>query len=130
MDIIRLDDIPGMKFPAGRHTKVLIGPGSKEAERFVVGYATIYPGGKVPLHSHGNEEVYTILQGSGIMQMGEEKRVVTAISSVYIPSDVPHSLMNQSEKDLVMMFVYSPAGWVDHWTQEAENHPEDQKNSP
>ena len=54
---------------------------------------------------------------------------MTAISSVYIPADVSHSLMNQSEQELAMMFVYSPAGWVDHWTQETEKGPDDQQNS-
>ena len=120
MEIIKLEDVLGTKFPAGRHTRVLIGPGSKEAKNFVIGYVVIYPGGRVPLHSHEKEEVYTILQGTGIMEVGEEAKEITAVSSVYVPCSVPHSLTNKGERDIVMTFVYSPAGLVDHWMEESE----------
>lgn len=120
MEVINLEDVSGTEFPAGRLTRVIIGPGSKEARNFVMGYVTIFPQGKVPLHSHKNEEVYTIIQGSGIMKVGKETQRVSAVSSIYIPSNVPHSLVNEGQEDLVMIFVYSPAGVMDHWDEESK----------
>lgn len=120
MKIARLEDIEGMVFPTGRTTRVLIGPGSVEADRFVQGYVVIRPGGSVPMHSHDNEEVYTILEGSGRITVGDEKQEVSAICSIYLPPGQAHSLVNTGNEDLTMMFVYSPAGLVDHWADELE----------
>ena len=45
MDIINVADVGGTEFPAGRRTRVLVGPDAPlEAERFVMGHVTIYPG--------------------------------------------------------------------------------------
>jgi mannose-6-phosphate isomerase-like protein (cupin superfamily) len=83
-----------------------------------MGNVTIFPGGSVPLHHHEQEEVYTVLAGEGMMTIGAEQRPMTAGSSVYIPSGSEHSLANTGTENLIMMFVYAPAGVVDHWAQE------------
>jgi quercetin dioxygenase-like cupin family protein len=68
LKINNIDFVKGTDFPAGRHTRVLVGPGAQiEAQNFVMGHVTIYPGGCVPLHSHEQEEVYLILSGEGLI---------------------------------------------------------------
>lgn len=112
-------EIAGEKFPAGRLTKVVVGPNSKvTAENFVQGYVTIYPGGSVPEHRHANEEVYTIISGRGEMMVNGQTETLEAGSAVYIPPGQAHSLTNNSDQDLIMIFVYSPANIVDHWEEE------------
>jgi mannose-6-phosphate isomerase-like protein (cupin superfamily) len=118
MDKIRIDDIEGEKFPAGRWTRVITGDDKIKPERFMMGYVVIYPGGKVPEHEHENEEVYTVLKGQGEMVIGDNRQSISAMSAVYIPPGSPHSLINTGEEDLEMMFVYAPATIVDHWEQE------------
>jgi mannose-6-phosphate isomerase-like protein (cupin superfamily) len=118
MNMVKLADIAGDKFPAGRWTRVITGEGKITANGFMMGYVVIYPGGKVPMHEHENEEVYTVLKGSGEMHIGSEVQKMEAISSVYVPSGQPHSLVNTGSEDLEMMFVYHPATIVDHWAQE------------
>ena len=118
MDIIKLVDIEGEKFPAGRWTRVLTGEGKIKPEKFMMGFVVIYPGGKVPLHEHENEEVYTVLKGAGEMTIGDSVRSISAVSAVYIPPGLPHSLVNTGREELEMMFVYAPATVVDHWAQE------------
>jgi quercetin dioxygenase-like cupin family protein len=120
MQIVTLDQAPTMEFPANRTTRIMLGPGGVEAENFVVGYVVMKPGGKVPLHTHANEEAYTIIQGSGLMTVGDETQEMRAVSTVHIPPDLPHSLENTGKGELTMMFVYSPAGLVDHWAEEME----------
>ena len=69
MDIINVADVGGVEFPAGRRTRVLVGPDAPlEAERFVMGHVTIFPGGSVPIHSHEQEEVYFIIEGEGSIE--------------------------------------------------------------
>ncbi len=120
MNTVKIDDIQGEKFPAGRWTRVITGEGKIQPDGFMMGYVIIYPGGKVPLHEHENEEVYTVLKGKGKMTVGEETKVLAAKSSVYIAPNLPHSLENTGEDDLEMMFVYAPATIVDHWAQEKD----------
>lgn len=119
MSKINLNDIEGMRFPTGRHTRVLIGADSPvQAENFTMGYVKIDPQGSVPKHEHHQEEVYYIVDGSGTIELGDDISEVTAGTAVYIPSNTPHELVNTGSVEMVMMFVYSPAGVVDHWDEE------------
>jgi len=119
MEKINLSEIEGMRFPTGRHTRVLIGADSPvQAEHFTMGYVKIDPEGSVPKHEHEQEEVYYIVEGNGTIELGGEVSEIEAGSAVYIPSNIPHELVNTGTEEMVMMFVYSPAGVVDHWDEE------------
>lgn len=121
MDIVNIADIEGMKFPAGRHTRVMVGPQAPlEAERFVMGHVTIYPGGSVPLHSHQQEEVYYIVAGQGKIAVDEECRDVQAGDCIYLRPHSNHRLSNTSADDMVMMFCYAPKTVAEHWAQEMQ----------
>lgn len=121
MKINNIFDITGTKFPAGRLTRVMVGPGAPvEAEGFVMGYVTIFPQGSVPLHRHHQEEVYVILRGTGKMHVNDETADVKAGDYIYIDSDSTHLLENTSNEDMIMLFCYSPKGIVEHWQKELE----------
>ena len=120
MKTIKLSEIEGKRFPAGRWTRLLAGPDSLPAENFVVGYSTQFPGGGIPRHEHHNEELYVCLSGKVEMSVGEETTVLEPVSAVYIPPNVPHALKNVAEGESVILFIYSPAGLVDHWRQEMD----------
>lgn len=121
MKINNIFDITGTKFPAGRLTRVMVGPGAPvEAEGFVMGYVTIFPQGSVPLHRHHQEEVYVILRGNGKMHVNDETADVKAGDYIYIDSDSTHLLENTSNEDMIMLFCYSPKGIVEHWQEELE----------
>jgi len=119
MPVFHLKDIEGTKFPAGRLTRVLAGPGAPfEPEHFVVGYVTIYPGGSVPGHTHSQEEIYFIVRGNGVIEIDGEETPVAADSYAAILPGQKHSLRNAGNKDLIMLFCYAPKGIVEHWKQE------------
>jgi quercetin dioxygenase-like cupin family protein len=121
MKLIHLDEIAPSVFPTGRKTKVMIGSGSPvQAERFVMGRVEIEPGGKVPMHSHEQEEVYYIVSGKGDIQLGQEQSPVHEGCAVYIPPNVEHELRNTGTAHMVMIFVYAPGGVVSHWQEEME----------
>jgi quercetin dioxygenase-like cupin family protein len=123
MQTISLKDIPGDTFPSGRHTRVFIGAQSRlQAHNFVSGFVIIEPNGTVPLHDHEQEEVYYILKGKGEMMVDGETQLMEGVSSVYIPSNVKHTLKNIGSEELHMLFVYSPAGVVSHWQEEKKGH--------
>jgi len=121
MPLFHIHDAPGMKFPAGRLTRVLAGPGAPtEPDNFVLGHVTIYPGGEVPRHAHSQEEVYFIVSGQGIIELdGEETAVGPGNYAAILPGQ-SHSLRNTAKEDMVMLFCYAPKGIVEHWKQELE----------
>lgn len=118
MNIVKLEDIGGMTFPAGRKTRVLTGKDLLPTENFTAGYVVIQPKGSIPLHSHPNEELYIILKGTGRMRVRSEEKEVQAISAVYIEPNAEHLLQNTGEDEMNLIFVFSPPGRVDHWTEE------------
>jgi len=121
MKVNNIFDVKGTEFPAGRLTRVLVGPGAPaEANGFVLGHVTIYPGGSVPLHSHEQEEVYIILSGYGKMHIDDETADVKPGDYVYITPKANHLLENTSDEDMIMVFCYAPKSIVYHWQEELE----------
>ena len=119
MQLQNIFELEGMTLPAGRNTKVFVGPGQTlTAENFVQGYVTIFPNGGIPEHAHENEETYTILSGTGVVTVDGEEVQVKAGDCIFMPRNHRHSLKNTGDTDMIMLFVYSPANIVDHWEQE------------
>lgn len=84
-----------------------------------MGNVTLEPnGGQVPWHAHDQEEVYLIVEGTGEMCLGDQRRILTAGHAVYIPPGIFHQLTNVGDRPLRMIYCYSPCGDVSHWRQE------------
>lgn len=122
MVIADLKNIEGRTYPARRRTQNLVGGASPlQAKNFCIGYVTLQPqGGQVPWHNQTQEEVYFILEGSGEMCLGKERKQVHAGQAVYIPAGEYHQLTNTGETPMRMIYCYGPAGDVAHWRQELE----------
>lgn len=119
MEKVNIFDIEGMELPAGRRTRVVIGDnGAIKGDLFCQGYVVIYPGGGIPMHEHGTVESYTIISGVGEMTVAGETTPLKAGDCVYVPRGEPHSLVNNGDADMHMMFVYAPKIVVDHWGEE------------
>ena len=122
MTIADLNNIPGRTYPARRRTQNLVGGASPiQATSFSMGHVTLEPnGGQVPWHNQEQEEIYFIVEGTGEMCLGEEKRAVKTGQAVFIPSRVFHQLTNTGDTPMRMIYCYGPAGDVAHWRQELE----------
>ncbi len=122
MTIADLAAIPGRTYPARRRTQNLVGGASPiQSANFSLGHVTLDPhGGQVPWHNQEQEEIYFIVEGTGEMCLGEERRTITAGQAVYIPPRVFHQLTNTGAAPMRMIYCYGPAGEVAHWRQELE----------
>lgn len=118
MKVVKLDEVEGMTFPAGRTTRVLTGQDLLPVKNFTAGYVVIEPKGTIPLHAHSNEEIYIFLKGAGKIKVESQEEIVEAVSAIYIEPDKEHFLQNTGDDELIMIFVYSPAGIADHWSKE------------
>ncbi len=115
-----LSSIEGRRYPARRHTQAFVGAGLPiQAEGFCVGHVTLDPnGGQIPWHNQESEEVYFIIEGTGEMCVGDERRILETGQAVYMPPGTFHQLTNVGDTPLRFMYCYAPAGDVDHWRQE------------
>ena len=120
MIIADLKQIEGRTYPAKRRTQNLVGGVSPiQATNFSMGFVTLEPnGGQVPWHNQEQEEVYFMVTGEAEMCLGETRQILKQGEAVSIPSGIYHQMTNLSDTTATMIYVYGPAGDVDHWKQE------------
>ena len=67
------------------------------------------PGGEQHIHNHENEQCYFIIEGRGIMTVGDDEKRVNKGDCIFIPSDEPHGLVNDGGKSLIYYSCASPS---------------------
>jgi mannose-6-phosphate isomerase-like protein (cupin superfamily) len=86
-----------------RVRKFLIGSTNIESE--LVCYE---PGQGTREHFHRDQdEIYFIVEGSGVIVVGGERTAVSAGSMLFAPKDTPHSIETSDER-MVMLFFKGP----------------------
>jgi len=58
--------------------------------------------------SHPGEEFFYILEGTGIVTIGEVEFIVKEGDSIHFPSNIKHKIYNPEEKELKMISVITP----------------------
>ncbi len=66
--------------------------------------------GGPPLHIHPNQdEIFFILDGEYLFQVGEEKHKLKEGDTIFLPRKVPHTFAQLTEKGK-MLFLFQPSG--------------------
>ena len=101
------DELPGHH--GGALSKLLVHP-DRTASRHIDHRISMYqPKAYVARHSHQvQEQVYHVLEGEGLMEIGNETRVVRRHDVIFLPPGVPHALYNSGLCDLIFLVVTSP----------------------
>lgn len=68
-------------------------------------YAILPSNNTIEEHIDEVEEIYLIVKGGGIMQVGDEKREVKEWDAIWIPAGEPHSLHNSTKEDTIILVV-------------------------
>jgi quercetin dioxygenase-like cupin family protein len=68
------------------------------------------PPGRAPDHFHRYDEVIYILDGRGVLHVGDSASQLDAGSCVHLPARVVHSLENAGDTELRLLGVFRPAG--------------------
>jgi quercetin dioxygenase-like cupin family protein len=94
-------------------SKLIAGPKSQgcKREKFDFLVSIFDPGGGVEPHSHegtGTEHIFYILKGQGVVVLDGEKHAVKSGTTIWIPADAKHSLMNTSNEPLFMAVFSVP----------------------
>lgn len=68
------------------------------------------PGHAVTPHHHRQiEEIYYIVEGRGVMTVGDEEQDVAAGDAVYVPRGQRHTLANTGAEPIKLLLVCGPA---------------------
>jgi len=86
--------------------KTLISKGVTRSENVTLGLGRLPPGGALHEHRHAQEEIYLVLEGSGLVTVAGAETTVEAGSAVFIPGDAPHSCENTGASDLRVAYVF------------------------
>lgn len=78
----------------------------------VMGYEDLPPGGSIPPHWHKMaDEILFVHRGSGVVDLGDRQRPVSAGATIYIPKDVRVTLRNTGTEPLSIAFIFSKPGF-------------------
>ncbi len=82
--------------------------------RYSLAHAVVKPGEASRPHKlKTSSEVYYILEGQGVMHIGDESAQVAAGQAIYIPPDAAQFIENTGESDLKFLCVVDPAWRVE-----------------
>jgi quercetin dioxygenase-like cupin family protein len=71
--------------------------------------ASLAPGKEIEAHVDPMEEIYFVIKGSGVMRVDEEKRQVGPGDATWIPVGSKHALLNDGERECMILVVASTA---------------------
>ena len=70
----------------------------------------LLPGQEVTPHRHQTiEEIYYVVEGHGVMSVGDEQSEVSACDAIFIPRQHRHTLKNTGTEPIKLLLVCGPA---------------------
>ncbi len=93
----------------GSRSSILLQQGAGPDTHLSVSWVEVPPGARQRLHHHQPEQVYVVVQGSGLMRVGDEEATVIAGDIIFLPPDVPHAIENRSREMLAYVSAATPA---------------------
>jgi len=88
---------------------LLVGESTVGAKHITTTLVEMKPGGIQKPHHHQTEQCYMIIEGRGVMKIGDESAEVKTGDTIFIPSNSVHSLINDGTTILKYLSAGSPA---------------------
>ena len=79
-----------------------------ESEHALASHLTLQPGEKLRRHITPVDVFFYVLEGEGIVEIGDEKKVVHVDTIIESPRDIPHCWYNESGSPLRILVVKVP----------------------
>lgn len=93
----------------GQRSYLLLGGGQFGSENLAITWVEGEPGSMQAVHGHpDDEQVYVIVRGHGVMQVGDEMEEVVEGMLVFIPPGAAHAIKNTGDQPLVFVSATSP----------------------
>ena len=115
MNIQTRDGSPKNERGNGQLSYLLLQKGQFGAENMSVTWIDAAPGSEQKPHAHpSQEQAYIILEGKGLMKVGDEEAEVIAGSLVLVPPQTEHSIYNHTDALLRVLTVTAPPFDLSH----------------
>ena len=103
-------DVEAIAAPDGSAVRELLHPKHHRIERMSIAEAEVQPGEATRLHRHPvAEEVYHVLDGAGVLELGDERIAVVPGDIIHIPPNQAHRIEAKSETPLRFLCICQPA---------------------
>ena len=99
---------------ANGYAEVMVSPAITGFEALSMGYQTIEPGCLVREHAHQSEiELQICFRGTGRVVIDGVSHNLVPGTTCFLGYNVKHAIYNESDEDLVMLWVTTPPGLED-----------------
>ena len=123
--IIRPQDHDGVPSAAGGDVYSTLATGAQTAGGYFLTHAIVPPGGGPPPHIHTREEeAFYIVRGDLRFLLDDETIDASSGSFVHVPRGWKHQFHNPTDKEVEMIFWFTPAG-IEGLFEELGARPED-----
>ena len=93
----------------GALSKILVSVANDNSSYLDLRMSSYAPKAYVQRHVHdAKEQVYLFVEGEGLLEIGDERKVVRPQSFVFLPPGVPHALYNTGTVNLVFYVITTP----------------------
>jgi len=103
MDTINAKTAPTMNNPHGVQASKLYDTQHAQAM-----HITLKPGESLRRHITPVDVFFYVLEGNGVVELGDEKETVSADTLVNSPAEIPHCWYNESDSPLRVLVVKAP----------------------
>lgn len=110
MDVFNINKVPAFTTKDGSEIRELLAHRNSCIRNQSLAEARLPPGGVTTPHFHAQtEEIYYVLAGQGVMQIGTERRNVGPGDAIAIPPGAPHQISNTGDMELKFLCCCAPA---------------------
>ena len=103
MKIVDARSAPPSPNPHGVHASMI-----HDTEHVQTVHIMLQPGEALKLHATPVDVFFYILEGHGVVEIGDEREEVMADQFIESPARVPHRLLNESESVFRFLVVKTP----------------------
>ena len=110
MDIHNIDAVPAFTTKDGSEIRELLAHRNSCIRLQSLAEARLAAGTRTAAHYHPRtEEIYYILSGAGLMQIGDQQRAVSPGDAIAIPPGSVHTISNTGSETLRFLCCCAPA---------------------
>ncbi len=103
MEVMKTGDLK--RFNSEKMAKVDLA----SSPHLMAGLNCFEPGQAQKVHAHaGSDKLYVVMEGSGKFSLAAEKRTLSAGDVLYVPENIEHGVVNDSNSRLVVLIVIAP----------------------
>jgi quercetin dioxygenase-like cupin family protein len=104
--VVSLSDVDPVELPMGSWSRLLVTERTVTGNVSTLGYSVFKPGLVAADLSHSVEELAFVVGGAGVIRLEDGQLEARAGQALFIPAQMWHTVVNDGDEDLVMVFSF------------------------